>query len=172
MSVIEPILLPPKSTFSFWAPVPIFGANGRFRKEVRRQLLSRSPFKAEIEAAWASCPFSAQEIRDILECIRVNNGWPNALFLPSDPFLALAPLEIDRYDAFTADCDTVNGLYLILDPAKREKKGVLAGLKRSLVAGSDISLFDISLIVPEHTILDVLEMLAAALKAKETGTDS
>ena len=163
MSRIEPISLPPKSAFGFFAPLPFFGANSRFRKEVRRQLLSRSPFKAEIEAMWAASRFPAHEIREIRECIRANNGWPNALFLPSDSFLALAPLEISHYDAFTADCDTVNGLYLILDPAKREKKGLLAGVKRSLVAGSDVPLVDISLITPEHTILDVLEMIASAL---------
>jgi len=172
MSRIEPISLPPKSAFGFWAPLPFFGANSQFRKKIKRELLVRASFKAEIEAAWASSPFSPEEIRDILDCIRVNNGWPNALFLPSDSFLALAPLEISRYDAFTADCDTVNGLYFILDPAKREKKGIMAGVKRSLVAGSDIPLADISLITPESTIADVLEMIAAIRKAKETGTDS
>lgn len=163
MGAIEPISLPPKSAFGFFAPLPFFGANSRFRKEVKRELLARASFKAEIEAAWVSSPFSQEEIREIRECIRANNGWPNALFLPSDPFLALAPLELGRYDAFTADCDTVNGLHLILDPAKREKKGLLAGVKRSLVAGSDIPLADISLITPESTIADVLEMIASAL---------
>ena len=110
---------------------------------------------------WASSRFSAQEIREIRECIR-GNGWPNALFLPSDSFLALAPLEIDRYDSFKADCDTVNELYHILAPGEGEKNGLRARLKRFHDVASDIPLIDISLITPEHTILDVLEMIASA----------
>lgn len=164
MGAIEPISLPPKSAFGFFSTLPFFGANSQFRKKVRRQLLSRVPFRDEIETVWSSSSFSAQEIREILECIQFNNGWPNALFLPFDPFLALAPLEINRYDAFTADCDTVNALYYILAPEEREKKGLLYGLKQSLVAGSDIPLMDTSRISPESTIADVLEMIASVVK--------
>lgn len=160
MVPIQPISYPPKSAFGFFAPVPFWGANSRFRKTVRRQLLSRASFKAEIDAMWSSSRFSAKEIQEIRECIR-GNGWPNALFLPSDSFLALAPLELNRYDAFTADCDTVNELYHILSPGEGEKKGLRARLKRALDVASDIPLIDISLITPEHTIADVLEMIAA-----------
>ena len=167
MVSIEAITFPPKSAFGFFAPVPIWGANGRFRRKVRRILLARSPFKDEIDAMWSSSRFPAQEIRDILECIRVNNGWPNALFLSSDSFLALAPLEIDRYDAFTADCDTVNGLYHILHPGEKEKmksdKSFGGLLVRSGVWCGDIPLVDASLITPEHTVADVLEMIAAVV---------
>ena len=170
MASIQPISYPPKSAFGFFAPVPFWGANSRFRKTVRRQLLSRDSFKSEIDAMWSSSRFSEQEIRDIRECIR-GNGWPNALFLPSDSFLALAPLELDHYDAFTADCDTVNGLYHILDSGERGKTGLLAGLKRSLVVASDIPLIDTSLITPEHTIADVLKMIVSAYEGKETGRE-
>ena len=163
MILVEPISLPSKSAFGFFATLPFFGANSRFRKTVRRQLLSRASFKAEIDAMWASCRFPAQEIREIRECIRADNGWPNALFLPSDSYLALAPLEIDRYDAFTADTDTLNGLYCILFPGEGKKNGLRAGLKRFLDTVSDIPLIDLSLITPEHTIADVLEMIASAV---------
>ena len=168
---IERITYPPKSAFGFFSTVPFWGANSRFRKTVRLQLLSRASFKDEIDAMWSSSRFSAQEIRDSLECIRVNNGWPNALFLPSDSFLALAPIELNRYDAFTADCDTVNELYHILAPGEEEKNDLRARLKRSLDVASDIPLIDISLITPEHTIADVLEMIAAAHEGKETGRE-
>ena len=170
MIPVEPISYPPKSAFGFFSTVPFRGANSRFRKTVRRQLLSRASFKAEIDAMWSSSRFSAKEIREIRECIR-GNGWPNALFLPSDSFLALAPLELNRYDAFTADCDTVNGLYHILAPGEGEKNGLRARLKRSLDIASDIPLIDISLITPEHTIADVLEMIASAYEGKETGRE-
>ena len=168
MIPVEPISLPSKSAFGFFATLPFFGANSRFRKKVRRQLLSRSSFKDEIDAMWSSRRFPAQEIREILECIRANNGWPNALFLPSDPFLALVPLEIDRYDAFTADCDTVNGICQILHPEEKEtmkSDRSLGGLLvRSGVRCGDIPLIDLSLITPEHTIADVLEMIAAVFR--------
>ena len=174
MISIEPISLPPKSAVGFFATLPFFGANSRFRKKVRRQLLSRASFKSEIDAMWASCRFPAQEIRDILECIRANNGWPNALFLPSDPFLALAPLEIDRYDAFTADTDTLNGLYLILHPEEKEKmksdRSLGGLLVRSGVRCGDIPLMDTSIITPEHTIADVLEMIAAVFRDLDGGS--
>ena len=170
MVPVEPISYPPKSAFGFWAPVPFFGANSRFRKTVRRQLLSRASFKSEIDAMWSSSRFSAKEIREIRECIRVNNGWPNALFLSSDSFLALAPLELNRYDAFTADCDTVNELYHILSPGEGEKKGLRASLKRSLDVASDIPLIDTSLITPEHTIADVLERIAAVFRDLDGGS--
>ena len=163
MVPIQPISYPPKSAFGFFAPVPFWGANSRFRKTVRRQLLSRDSFKSEIDAMWSSSRFSAKEIRDIRECIR-GNGWPNVLFLPSDSFLALAPLELNRYDAFTADCDTVNELYHILSPGEEEKNGLRGRLKQSLDVASDIPLIDISLITPEHTIADVLEMIASVVK--------
>jgi len=168
MISVEPISLPPKSAFGFFAPVLFWGANGRFRRQVRRQLLSRAPFKAEIDAMWSSSRFSARETREIRDCIRRNNGWPNALFLPSDSFLALAPLEIDRYDAFTADCDTVNELYHILAPGEQEKLksdySIGGLLVRSGVRCGDIPLIDTSLITPEHTIADVLEMIVSAVK--------
>ena len=169
MDPIQPISYPPKSAFGFFSTVPFWGANSRFRKTVRRQLLSRASFKAEIDAMWASSRFSAQEIREIRECIR-GNGWPNALFLPSDSFLALAPLEIDRYDSFKADCDTVNELYHILAPGEGEKNGLRTGLKRALDVASDIPLIDISLITPEHTIADVLEMIAAVFRDLDGGS--
>ena len=160
MVPIQPISYPPKSAFGFFAPVPIWGANGRFRRQVRLILLARASFGDEIEAMWSSSRFPAQEIRDIRDCIRRNIGWPNALFLPSDSFLALAPLEIDRYDAFTADCDTVNDIYLILHPGEKEKMksdhSIGDRLVRSAVRCGDIPLIDISLITPEHTIADVL----------------
>ena len=130
--------------------------------------MSRVSFKTEIDTMWSSSRFPAQEIRDIRECIRVNNGWPNALFLPSDSFLALAPLELNRYDAFTADTDTVNDLYLILHPEKKEKiktdHSFGGKLVRSAVRCGDIPLIDTSLIMPEHTILDVLDMIAAVFR--------
>lgn len=163
MVLIEQISYPPKSAFGFFSAVPFWGANGRFGKTVRRQLLARASFGDEIEAMWASFPFSAREIREIRECIRANNGWPNALFLPSDSFLALAPLAIDRYDAFTADTDTVNDIYLILHPEEKERmktdRSFGGLLVRSGVRCGDIPLIDISLITPEHTIADVLKMI-------------
>ncbi len=172
--MVEPISLPPKSAFGFFAPLPFFGANGRFRKKVRRQLLSRASFKDEIEAVWSSSRFPAQEIREIRDCIRRNNGWPNALFLPSDPFLALAPLEIDRYDAFEADTDTVNGIYLILHPGEKEKMksdhSIGGRLVRSGVRCGDVPLVDTSLITPEHTIADVLETIAAVFRDSDGGS--
>ena len=131
--------------------------------------MSRASFEVEIDAMWSSSHFSAQEIREIRECIR-GNGWPNALFLPSDSFLALAPLEIDRYDSFKADCDTVNELYHILAPGEGEKNGLRTGLKRALDVASDIPLIDISLITPEHTIADVLEMIAAVFRDLDGGS--
>lgn len=169
MVPIQPISYPPKSAFGFFSTVPFWGANSRFRKTVRRQLSSRTSFEAEINAMWSSSRFSAKEIREIRECIR-GNGWPNALFLPSDSFLALAPLELNRYDAFTADCDTVNELYHILAPGEEEKNGLRGKLKRSLDIASDISLIDISLITPEHTIADVLEMITAVSLDLNRGT--
>ena len=168
MITVEPISLPPKSAFGFFAPVPFWGANGRFRRQVRRILLARASFVDEIEAVWSSSRFPAQEIWEIRDCIRRNNGWPNTLFLPSDPFLALAPLEIDRYDAFTADTDTVNELYHILAPGEGGKNGLRAELKRFLDSVSDIPLIDTSLITPEHTIANVLEMIASARESEET----
>ena len=175
MIAIEPISLPPKRAFGFFSTVPVWGANGRFRKKVRRILLARSPFGDEIEAVWSSSRFPAQEIREIRECILVNNGWPNALFLPSDSFLALAPLEIDRYDAFTADCDTVNDIYFILHPGEKEKlksdHSIGGLLVRSAVRCGDVPLIDISLITPELSVADVLEMIASAREANESGRE-
>ena len=102
-----------------------------------------------------------------LDCIRGNNSWPNALFLPSDSFLVLAPLELNRYDAFTADCDTVNDIYLILHPQEKDQmkfdKTIGGLLVRSAVRCGDIPLIDISLITPEHTIADVLKMIASVV---------
>ena len=175
MISVEPILLPPKSAFGFFATVPIWGANSRFRTKVRRILLARSSFGDEIEAEWSSSRFPAREIREIRDCIRRNNGWPNALFLPSDSFLALAPLEIDHYDAFTADTDTVNDIYLILHPREKEKmksdKSFGGLLVRSGVRCGDIPLIDASLITPEHSVADVLEMIATAHEANKAGRE-
>ena len=162
---MERIIFPPKSTFGFFSTVPFFGANNKFRKKVRRELLSRASFRNEIEAMWSSLHDSMQEIHEILECIPVNNGWPNSLFLPTDSFLALAPLELNRYDSFTADTDTVNELFYILSPKEREKESTWARLKQALVAGSDIPLIDTSLISPENTIADVLKMIADEINA-------
>ena len=174
-SAVEPISLPPKSAFGFFATVPIWGVNGRFRKKVRRVLLARSPFGDEIEAVWSSGRFPARETREIRDCIRRNNGWPNALFLPSDSFLALAPLEIDRYDAFTADTDTVNDIYLILHPGEKERmksdKSFGGLLVKSAVRCGDIPLVELTLISPENTIADVLETIASAHEANETGRE-
>ena len=165
MISVEPISLPPKRAFGFFSTVPVWGANSRFRKKVRRQLLARSSFVDEIEAMWSSSRFPAQETRDIMDCIRVNNGWPNALFLPSDPFLALAPLDVNRYDAFEADTDTVNGICLILNPKEKERlksdRTIGGLLVRSGVRCGDIPLIDTLLITPEHTLADVLEMIAS-----------
>lgn len=161
---MERIVFPPKSTFGFFSTVPFFGANCKFRKMVRRKLLSRVSFKNEIETMWHSLHYSVQETHEILECIRINNGWPNSLFLPSDPFLALAPLEGIRYDSFNADTDTVNDLFYILSPREREKKSAWARLKQFLVVGSDIPLVDTSLISPENTIAEVLQMIESEIK--------
>ena len=96
-----------------------------------------------------------------MECIRVCNGWPNALFLPSDSFLALAPLA--GYDSVTADTDTVNGLFFVLNPAEKEKlrseKGMGGMLGRSLISGGDVPVIDPSTIQPEHMVLDVMRMM-------------
>ena len=112
MIQLETIALPPKSAFGFFSAVPFFGANVKFRKKVVRLLRSRTSFQHEIENIWSLFPFQA-DIQAILKCIRVNNGWPNALFLPSDSFLALAPLE-GHYGSCTADYDTVNGIFFLL----------------------------------------------------------
>lgn len=127
--------------------------------------MSRVSFKNEIETMWHSLHYSVQETHEILECIRINNGWPNTMFLPTDSFLALVPLELNRYDSFTADTDTVNELFYILSPKEREKESTWARLKQALVAGSDIPLIDTSLISPENTIADVLKMIADEINA-------
>ena len=153
----EPISLPPKSAFGVFSAVPFFGANAKFRKKVVRQLLSRVPYEAEIESMWASPDFPPHaEMQAILECIRVSNGWPNALFLPSDSFLALAPLE-GRCESFTPDYDTVNGIFFLLHPGERKQMDMI---NRSLVACGDIPVIDTGRISPEHTLADVLHILA------------
>ena len=157
MIQLETIALPPKSAFGFFSAVPFFGANVKFRKKVVRLLRSRTSFQHEIENIWSLFPFQA-DIQAILECIRVNNGWPNALFLPSDPFLALAPLE-DHYESFTADFDTVNGIFFLLHPEEK-KQGDL--LSRSLAACGDIPVIDTEKITPETMIADVLHLLAGS----------
>ena len=80
------------------------------------------------------------------------------LFLPSDSFLALAPLE-GHYESITADYDTVNGIFYILHPEEK-KQGDL--LSRSLAACGDIPVIDTERILPEHTIADVLHLLAGS----------
>jgi hypothetical protein len=160
----EPITFPPKGSFGFFSTVPFFGANRKCRKKVIQQLLSRVPYKAEIESMWASPDFPPQaDIQRILECIRVYNGWPNALFLPSDSFLALAPLE-GHYESFTVDYDTVNDIFFILHPEEKERikasKKIGNLLSRSLAACGDIPVIDTERIQPEHTLADVLHLLA------------
>ena len=141
--------------------MPFLGANHRFRKHVRRQLLSRSSSEKEIDALWADGSFPAQEIRDVLKCIRVDNGWPNSLFLPSDSFLALAPLA--GYDSFAADTDTVNDMFFILNPDEKKKlkseKGASAVLEKSLVFGGDVPVLDVTRITPEMTVAEVMRMM-------------
>lgn len=158
---MEQISYPPKSAFGFFSPMPFWGANHKFRRKVRRQLLSRSSSENEIDASWAACPFSAQEIRDVLNCIRINHGWPNSLFLPSDSFLALAPLA--GYDSFSADTDTVNDVFFILNPGEKDKlkasKGAGAALEKSLVFGGDVPVLDVARITPEMTVAEVLKMM-------------
>ena len=140
MDRLKPISFPPKSAFGFFSPVPFWGANHRFRKEVRQQLVERSSLRDEIASLWSSCPFSADEVREISEAVRAHNGWPNSCFLPSDSFLALAPLA--GYDSFTADTDTVNDVFFILNPGEKKKlksaKGAGAMLEKSLVFGGDV----------------------------------
>jgi hypothetical protein len=161
MAQLEQISYPPKSAFGFFSPMPFWGANCRFRKQIRRQLLSRSSSEKEIGALWADSSFSAQEIQDVLKCIRVNHGWPNALFLPSDSFLALAPLA--GYDSFTADTDTVNDMFFVLNPDEKEKlksaKGAGGMLEKSLVFGGDIPILDVTRITPEMTVAEVMRMM-------------
>ena len=157
MPTPENIALPPKSAFGFFSAVPFFGANVKFRKKVVRQLLSRGPYEAEIKSMWTSPDFPPHaEMQAILECIRVNNGWPNALFLPSDSFLALAPLE-GHYESCTPDYDTVNGIFFLLHPGERKQMDMI---NRSLVACGDIPVIDTGRISPEHTLADVLHILA------------
>ncbi len=155
MIQLETISLPPKSDFGFFSAAPFFGANSKFRKKVVRLLRSRASFRNEIESIWSLFPFQT-DIQKILECIRVNNGWPNALFLPSDSFLALAPLE-GHYESFTADYDTANCIFFLLHPEERIQGDLLS---RSLAACGDIPVIDTERILPEHTIADVLHLLA------------
>ena len=165
MVPIELIEYPPKSEFGFFSGVPVWGANSKFRKKVKRILLLRasSSFQNEIEAMWSLLDLPTQETREIRECIRKNIGWLNALFLPSDAFLALAPLDGDRYDAFMPDTDTLNDIFLILNPGVKETmksdKSIGGALVRSAVRNGDLPLMDPALITPEHTILDVLQII-------------
>ena len=157
MPTPETIALPPKSSFGFFSAAPFFGADRKCRKKVIQQLLSRVPYEAEIESMWASPEFPPHaEMQAILECIRGYNGWPNALFLPSDSFLALAPLE-GHYESCTADYDTVNGIFYILHPEGKKQGNMIS---RSLAACGDIPVIDTERILPEHTIADVLHLLA------------
>ena len=163
MVQIETLTYPPKSAFGFFSGVPFWGANSKFRKKVKRILLSRVSFRNEIEAMWPLLDLPAQETREIRECIRKRIGWPNVLFLPSDSFLALAPFEIDRYDSFMPDTDTVNDIFLILNPRVKETmksdRSIGGALVRSAVWCGDLPLMDPSLITPEHTILDALQII-------------
>ena len=163
MVQIETIIYPPKSAFGFFSAVPVWGANSKFRKKVKLLLLSRASFQNEIEAMWALLDLPTPETREILNCIRSNIGWPNSLFLPSDSFLALAPLEIDRYDSVAPDTDTVNDIFLILNPGEKERmksdRSVGGALVRSAVRCGDLPLMDASFITPEHTLLNVLRMI-------------
>ena len=171
MVQFEQIAVPSKEDFGFFSTVPILGANSRFRRKVKRILASREPFEETIETMWSACPYPAQDIQAIRDCIRKNIGWPNSLFLPDDSFLALAPLEIDRYDSFTADTDTVNDIYFILNPNEKESiqsdKTVGGRLVHSLVRNGDIPLMDTSFIASEHTLLDVLQMITSEKTADQ-----
>ncbi len=171
MVQIEQIAVPSKEDFGFFSPVPIWGANSRFRKKVKRILASREPFEETIETMWSACPYPAQDIQAIRDCIRNNIGWPNSLFLPDDSFLALAPLEIDRYDSFEADTDTVNDISLILNPKEKERlksdKTIGGRLVHSLLRNGDIPLMDTSLITPEHTLLYVLQIIQSEIKSEQ-----
>lgn len=166
MIQLETISLPPKSAFGFFSAVPFFGANAKFRKKVIRLLRSRVSFRNEIESIWSLFPVQA-DIQKILECIRVNNGWPNALFLPSDSFLVLAPLE-GHYGSCTADYDTVNGIFFLLHPGEKKQGDMIS---RSLVAYGDIPVIDTERILPEHTVADVLQMLAGSSLFDEESSD-
>ena len=157
MIQLEMISLPQKSTFGFFSTVPFFGTNAKFRKKVIRLLRSRASFQHEIESIWPLFPVQA-DIQKILECIRVNNGWPNALFLPTDSFLALAPHE-GHYESFMADYDTVNGIFFLLHPEEKKQEDMI---RRSLVACGDIPVIDTEKITPETTLADVLHLLADA----------
>ena len=165
MVPVELIQYPPKSTFGFFSGVPFWGANSKFRKKVKRILLSRasSAFQNEIEAMWSLLDLPVQQTREIRECIRKNIGWPNALFLPSDSFLALAPFEIDRYDSFAPDTDTLNDIFLILNPGVKETmksdRSIGGAMVRSAIRNGDLPLMDPALIMPEHTILDALQII-------------
>ena len=74
---------------------------------------------------------------------------------------ALAPLA--GYDSFTADTDTLNDVFFILNPEEKEKlksaKGIGAMLEKSLVFGGDVPVVDPSTITPENTVADVLRMM-------------
>ena len=163
MVPVELIKLPPKSEFGFFSGVPFWGANSKFRKKVKRILLSRVSFQNEIEAMWSLLDLPTEETRELRACIRKNIGWPNALFLPSDAFLALAPLDGDRYDAFMPDTDTVNDIFLLLNPGVKETmksdRSIGGALVRSAVRNGDLPLMDPALITPEYTILDVLQII-------------
>ena len=163
MVPVELIQYPPKSAFGFFSGVPILGANSKFRKKVKRILLSRASFQNEIEAMWELLDLPTEETREIRECIRKNIGWPNSLFLPSDSFLALAPFDGDRYDAFMPDTDTVNDIFLILNPGVKETmksdRSIGGALVRSAVRNGDLPLMDPALITPEHTILEALQII-------------
>ncbi len=168
MPTPENIALPPKSAFGFFSAAPFFGADRKCRKKVIQQLLSRVPYEAEIESMWASPDFPPHaEMQAILECIRVYNGWPNALFLPTDSFLALAPLE-GHYESFTADYESLNGIFFILHPEEK-KQGDL--LSRSLAACGDIPVIDTERITPETTLADVLHLLAGSSLFDEETSD-
>ena len=161
MDRLKPISFPPKSAFGFFSPMPFWGANHKFKRTVRRQLLERVALRDEIAAMWSSCPFPAQEVREISDVIRVNHGWPNSCFLPSDSFLAIAPLA--GYDSFAADTDTVNDVFFILNPGEKENlksaKGAGAMLEKSLVFGGDVPVLDVTRITPEKTFADVMRMM-------------
>ena len=105
MVQIETIKYPPKSTFGFFSGVPIWGANSKFRKKVKRILMSRasSSFKNEIEAMWSLLDLPAQETRDPVSIVFETNGRcePHRILVWKDgkDEGSATVLEVDRFGA-------------------------------------------------------------------------
>jgi len=153
----------PKKSLGFFSYIPFFGENYKIRKTIIQQLLSRKPYKEEIDCMWYSLDFLPHaEIPKILECIRLNNGWPNSFFLPSDSFIALAPLD-GNYGSISADYDTVNNIFFILHPEEKKQmkssKQVGDLLTFLSVLCGDIPIFNVEQFLPDTTINNALQMM-------------